>query len=108
MKTVRIRWLFGIVFLGCVSSAVHSQTRRIDPAGIDGALLLCGGGSVSQEAQDRFIALAGGDKARIVIVKTKETPKEFIEQLTAAADKAKAAAPDVHLITDKLNAKITG
>jgi cyanophycinase len=41
---------------------------RLRPAGIDGALVLCGGGQVPAAAQARFVELAGGEKARLVIV----------------------------------------
>jgi cyanophycinase len=41
---------------------------RLRPAGIDGALVLCGGGQVPAAARARFVELAGGEKARLVIV----------------------------------------
>ena len=42
----------------------------VDPAGIDGALVICGGGEVPQAALDRFHQLAGGEDARLVVVPT--------------------------------------
>ncbi len=53
-----------------LSVPASAQTPRIDPAGIDGAVLLCGRGAVSRAAYQRFIDLAGGVKAKIVIVAT--------------------------------------
>ena len=57
-----------VVFLLTVGPA--SAQPRIDPAGIEGALLVCGRGEVSPAAYQRFIDLAGGVKAKIVIVAT--------------------------------------
>jgi len=42
----------------------------IDPDGVKGSLLLCGGGSLPDAVRDKFIELAGGDKARLVIIPT--------------------------------------
>lgn len=50
--------------------ASASAQPSINPAGIEGALLVCGRGEVSPAAYQRFIDLAGGDKAKIVIVAT--------------------------------------
>jgi cyanophycinase len=41
---------------------------RLDPAGIKGALLVCGEGKVPETALERFMKLAGGDKARLVVI----------------------------------------
>ncbi len=43
---------------------------RLRPAGINGALVLCGGGKVPDAARARFIELAGGEKARLVVIPT--------------------------------------
>jgi cyanophycinase len=44
--------------------------ERIRPSGIDGALVIVGGGKVPDAAIDRFLKLAGGDKAKLVIIPT--------------------------------------
>ena len=44
------------------------QQPRLDPAGIKGALLLCGEGKVPEAALKKFLELAGGDKARVVVI----------------------------------------
>jgi cyanophycinase len=70
--------LFLLLFLGlvlCIGSLlvprVHAQrengSRAINPPGIDGALLLCGEGKVSDAVIDEFVKLAGGPTSRIVV-----------------------------------------
>ena len=44
--------------------------KRIRPSGIDGALVICGGGKTPKDALDRFVQLAGGEKAHLVIIPT--------------------------------------
>jgi cyanophycinase len=76
---------------------VAAQPARIDPAGIDGALLLCGSYKATPAMFEKFVELAGGAKAKIVIVtfaKAKwETPPR--DGLSAAAKKVNAAEPTV-------------
>ncbi len=45
-------------------------TERIDPAGIQGALVISGGGKLPREARERFLKLAGGSKAKLVVIPT--------------------------------------
>src|SRR5262249_31351327 len=42
--------------------------ERLRPAGIYGALVLCGGDKVPEAARQRFVELAGGPKAHLVVV----------------------------------------
>jgi cyanophycinase len=44
--------------------------ERLRPAGIDGALVIVGGGKTPDAVLDRFMKLAGGDKAKLVIIPT--------------------------------------
>lgn len=58
-----------------VSSAAWGQDsapapERIDPAGIRGALVICGGGRLPLAARERFLKLAGGPKAKLVVIPT--------------------------------------
>src|SRR5947209_18433131 len=83
---LRRPWLrFGLalaVLLGLIAfSSVPAQPlgpakSRIDPAGIDGALILTGK-DLPTEAVQRFVQLAGGKekKARIVVVRYFDTEK---------------------------------
>ena len=65
----RSRWLLIASLLLCLPASALAQPRsRIDPAGIDGALLLCGRGDISQAAVEIFFELAGGDKAKTVVL----------------------------------------
>ena len=43
---------------------------RIDPAGIHGSLVISGGGRLPATARQRFLALAGGSQARLVVIPT--------------------------------------
>ena len=42
---------------------------RLNPAGLEGSLILCGDGETSASAVQRFLELAGGKTARVVIVR---------------------------------------
>lgn len=53
-----------------VSAAEPAATDRIDPDGIKGSLVLCGGGKLPDTVRDKFIELAGGEKGRLVIIPT--------------------------------------
>ncbi len=46
------------------------ESARIEPAGIKGSLVICGGGELPQELVEQFLKLAGGNSARLVIVPT--------------------------------------
>ncbi len=46
------------------------SVEYIDPDGIHGALVLCGGGRLPDSVRERFIELAGGKAARLVIIPT--------------------------------------
>jgi len=60
--------LIALLLLCLPASALAQARSRIDPAGIGGALLLCGRGDISQPAVEKFFALAGGDNAKIVVL----------------------------------------
>ena len=47
-----------------------TPTERIDPDGIAGSLILCGGGKLPDTIREKFIELAGGKSARLVIIPT--------------------------------------
>ncbi|MBM3994001.1 MAG: hypothetical protein FJ303_07590 [Planctomycetes bacterium] len=57
------------------TGTTQAQAPRIDPAGISGALLLCGQGDVSTTALEKLLELAGGDKAKIVVLAANEKTK---------------------------------
>lgn len=64
---------FCLVWSSLIAHPVWAQTpeqRRIDPAGISGSLVIVGGGSFPTAAKDRFLKLAGGTAAKLVIVPT--------------------------------------
>jgi cyanophycinase len=68
----------------------QAKPQRIDPAGIEGALLLCGPGDVSQAAAEQFFELAGGLRAKIVVVIAgKEASGQVIDRLSAHAEMKK-------------------
>ena len=60
-------FLFALVSLPIVGSA--QGQRPIDEL-FEGALLICGGGGVSKTIKDRFVRLAGGDEAHLVVIPT--------------------------------------
>ncbi|MBS0263557.1 MAG: cyanophycinase [Planctomycetes bacterium] len=46
------------------------RIESLDPDGIAGALVLCGGGRLPDSVRDKFLELAGGKNARLVIIPT--------------------------------------
>jgi cyanophycinase len=47
-----------------------SPRLRIDPSGISGSLVICGGGKLPPIITDTFVGLAGNESARIVVIPT--------------------------------------
>lgn len=53
------------------ASANDDVTReRIDPQGVAGSLVICGGDALPDAVMDRFVELAGGEEARLVVIPT--------------------------------------
>jgi cyanophycinase len=50
--------------------ATPSGVSWIEPAGIPGSLVIVGGGSLPDSVRDKFLELAGGKEARIVVIPT--------------------------------------
>jgi len=48
----------------------EAHAPRVDPAGIPGHLLICGGGALPDEVWAQFVELAGGDDGHIVVIPT--------------------------------------
>lgn len=74
-----------ILLPGLCSPAVIARPAPVAPerivaSGIPGALVICGGGKLPDEAARRFVKFAGGPAARLVVIPT----------ASAEADKAKA------------------
>jgi cyanophycinase len=51
-------------------SALYGHALIAGPARGGGTLVLCGGGGIPEPVRDRFLELAGGPKARIVVIPT--------------------------------------
>jgi cyanophycinase len=73
--------IYGLILAGVGVVAVRgldlallaSPPERADhpaPVAQGGALLICGGGSLPEPIRDRFVELAGGPRARIVVIPT--------------------------------------
>lgn len=62
--------LLAVVLLSSIGRAAEPASDRIDPAGIRGSLVISGGGKLPQEARERFLKLAGGKDAKLVVIPT--------------------------------------
>ena len=80
------------LFLMSLSAAAQNKPAAqvpLRPSGIDGALVICGGGKLPDAALDRFVELAGGAKAHLVVIPTasasadKEPPEKLLEHWQA-------------------------
>jgi cyanophycinase len=49
------------------------SVKRVPPAGIDGALVIVGGGKIPDDIREQFVRLAGGKQGRLVVIPTAST-----------------------------------
>ncbi len=54
--------------------------ERIVASGIRGALVICGGGRLAPEIFDTFMELAGGERARVVVIPTADPKADELER----------------------------
>ena len=62
--------LLGVCSQTAASGPLATPPGRIVASGITGALVICGGGKLPEEAARRFMKLAGGESARLVVIPT--------------------------------------
>jgi cyanophycinase len=79
---VGLCWMLLTGSLAAEVLRVSSGVTWIDPAGIRGSLVIHGGGELTNAVRDKFLELAGGKEAQIVVVPT-------------ASDQADSDDPDV-------------
>lgn len=76
--------LAGALLLGCLPPTRGCESTKTPPASSKtqppGSLVIAGGGELSQEIHDRFITLAGGDSARIVVFPTANADADLPDQ----------------------------
>ncbi len=72
-ESLRVRLILCFAAAILVNSAAFCSdpaSRWIDPDGVKGKLLICGGGKLPQSIFDKFVESAGGETARLVIIPT--------------------------------------
>lgn len=97
-------FVVGLLLLGQCSGVAEDRNSAIgqewfDPNGISGSLVICGGGSTPEAAMTAFLKLAGGEKAKLVIVPTASTraDTQTEEQLTKSwIERGVASATVLH------------
>jgi len=75
------------------SDEATAAASRIDPDGIQGSLVLCGGGKLPEAVRDRFIKLAGGKEARLVIIPTASGDDTIADDAREVAEIWKSREP---------------
>lgn len=70
---------------------------RIRPSGIEGSLVICGGGELPAPVINRFLELAGGRKARLVIIPTAGAQADEVDSETILRPWIKRAPRSVTL-----------
>jgi len=77
-----------------ISLSAETATPRIDPSGIHGSLVIAGGGGLPDQVMDRFVKLAGGEKAHLVIIPTasRRADEEDTKSLLASWQDRKSAS----------------
>ncbi|MGE3803985.1 MAG: cyanophycinase [Gemmataceae bacterium] len=87
-----------------LSSASRGE-EALDEKPLKGALVICGGGKLPDEISDRFLELAGGNKARLVIIPTASIKADQPELLpTYNYWKARKVAVDLLHVPDRKKA----
>lgn len=93
------KFLAGVMLLGGLSTVyADEEVKNISTSSENspkGSLLIGGGGELSQETNDRFVELAGGDKGRIVVVPTAsvyaDDPDQTVDMYWDGKDKVASA-----------------
>ncbi len=70
----------------------------VNPAGISGALVICGGGKLPDDVATRFRDLAGGDLARLVVIPTAGEDADATDPARLAADWRERGFPEVTIL----------
>lgn len=78
------RLLAGALLLGCLPPIRGCESTKIVPASSQnrhsGSLVIAGGGELSPDIHNRFVKLAGGNNARIVVVPTASADADLPDQ----------------------------
>lgn len=85
------------ILLGAVlaqTSPDPAALAAVDPRGVPGALVLGGGGGLPEEVYERFLDLAGGASARVVLVPTASSRADTEEGRARALTRWRRAHPD--------------
>jgi len=77
------------------------ETPYLDPAGVKGPLVIAGGGELPAPILERFVKLAGGKEALLVIIPTASELDE--KQLSREAEKAKLLQPWIDLGVERIH-----
>ena len=98
------RTLGAIAFLLAASTALvqgEEPGPYLDPAGLKGPLVIAGGGELPPEILQRFVKLAGGEKAFLVIIPTASELTD--KQLSRDEERARLAEPWVKLGVERIH-----
>ncbi|MFP6762998.1 MAG: cyanophycinase, partial [Planctomycetaceae bacterium] len=71
----------------CVQPLVAHTADYIDPRGIPGGLFIAGGGGLSEDMLKQFVNLAGGDRAKLVVVPTASRSADEESNFTAMLER---------------------
>jgi cyanophycinase len=117
MSNVRVRILFSTVSAGLLLVALalpahnkSGQRERIPPEGIDGSVLLCGEGKIPEGVVKRFVELAGGDKAHLILIPAAADPdavQSMAEEFKALKPASLAVLPEAEASREAMR-KATG
>jgi cyanophycinase len=78
----RVTFIVGVLSFFLLLSPTAAAPPRLDPSGISGSLVLCGGSKLPDRIRDRFFALAGGENAKIIVIPTANDKAENDESET--------------------------
>src|SRR5436190_677519 len=86
-----------------ISPRLHGEETApyLDPAGLKGPLVIAGGGELPPAILERFVKLAGDEKALLVIIPT--ASEQADKQLSSNVEKAKLLEPWVKLGAEQIH-----
>ena len=94
------------VYSSAAEPVMPSGVTWIEPAGIPGSLVIHGGGRLPDRVRDKFFELAGGEKARIVVIPTASDEADDTARHQHLLEPWKSLGPlDVQVLHTRLKEK---
>ncbi len=98
MKSIRISLLCLFLCLYCLQSIGQTNMETETSGPVNGSLLIVGGGRLGQDIWDKFIELAGGKEAKIIVIPTAMGDSSITAGLNTVAQLKKMGVAHVEMM----------